>query len=158
MVRVNWYQIALVSCAEPEVRTGGPDTLLPLKNHKNIGFLSNTGLDPLKLTELPRKHSILGNHRQARETPCKWCFAGGPMMARLYYLDPPFPLQLIKKSSPASLRCGPLAIHIHPSLVLVQPRKTRPCLNERLLMGRKESNQTNKSTKKRRCLVKVGLL
>ena len=30
----------------------------------------------------------------------------------------------------------------YPSLVLVQPRKTRPCLTERLLMGRKESNQT----------------
>ena len=28
---------------------------------------------------------------------------------------------------------------------MVQPRKTRPCLIERLLMGRKESNQTNKS-------------
>ena len=28
------------------------------------------------------------------------------------------------------------------SLVLVQPRKTRPCITERLLMGRKESNQT----------------
>ena len=27
-------------------------------------------------------------------------------------------------------------------IVLVQPRKTRPCLTERLLMGRKESNQT----------------
>ena len=25
-----------------------------------------------------------------------------------------------------------------------KPRKTRPCLTERLLMGRKESNQTNK--------------
>ena len=33
---------------------------------------------------------------------------------------------------------------IYPSLVLVQPRKTRSCLTERLLMGRKESNQTNK--------------
>ena len=32
----------------------------------------------------------------------------------------------------------------YPSLVLVQPRKTRPSLTERLLMGRKESNQTNK--------------
>ena len=30
----------------------------------------------------------------------------------------------------------------YPSLVLVQHRKTRPCLTERLLMGRKESNQT----------------
>ena len=31
---------------------------------------------------------------------------------------------------------------IFPSLVLVQPRKTPPCLTERLLMGHKESNQT----------------
>ena len=30
------------------------------------------------------------------------------------------------------------------SLVLVLPRKTRPCLTERLLMGHKKSNQTNK--------------
>ena len=30
----------------------------------------------------------------------------------------------------------------HPSIVLVQPRKTHPCLTERLLMGHKESNQT----------------
>ena len=29
--------------------------------------------------------------------------------------------------------------------LLVQPRKTRPCLTERLLMGRKESNQTKKT-------------
>ena len=34
--------------------------------------------------------------------------------------------------------------HYH-SLVLVQPRKARPCLTERLLMGRKESNQTKPS-------------
>ena len=32
--------------------------------------------------------------------------------------------------------------NINPSLVLVQPRKTRPFVTERLLMGRKESNQT----------------
>ena len=42
----------------------------------------------------------------------------------------------------ASLHCGPWARHIYPSLVLVQPRKNRPCLTERLLMGPKESNQT----------------
>ena len=34
--------------------------------------------------------------------------------------------------------------HIYLSLVLFQPRKTRPYLTERLMMGRKESNQTNK--------------
>ena len=51
------------------------------------------------------------------------------------------------RASPASLRCSPWARHINPSLVLVKPRKTRPCLTERLLMGRKGSNQTNKHTK-----------
>ena len=33
---------------------------------------------------------------------------------------------------------------IYPSLVLVQPRKTCPCLTERLLMGRKESIKQKK--------------
>ena len=37
-----------------------------------------------------------------------------------------------------------LSKNINPSLVLVQPRKTRPFITERLLMGRKESNQTNR--------------
>ena len=37
-----------------------------------------------------------------------------------------------------------LSKNINPSLVLVQPRKTCSCITERLLMGRKESNQTNK--------------
>ena len=37
-----------------------------------------------------------------------------------------------------------LSKNINPSLVLVQPRKTRLFITERLLMGRKESNQTNK--------------
>ena len=40
----------------------------------------------------------------------------------------------------------PSARHINPSLVLVQPRKTRSYITERLLMERKESNQA-KSTK-----------
>ena len=35
-----------------------------------------------------------------------------------------------------------LSKNINPSIVLVQPRKTRPFITERLLMGRKESNQT----------------
>ena len=37
-----------------------------------------------------------------------------------------------------------LSKNINPSLVLVQPRTTRPFITERLLMGRKESNQTKK--------------
>ena len=38
-----------------------------------------------------------------------------------------------------------LSKKINPSLVLVQPRKTRPFISERLLMGCKESNHTYKS-------------
>ena len=48
------------------------------------------------------------------------------------------------RASPASLRCGPWARHIYPSLVLVQPKKTRPCLTERLLMGLKNQIKQNK--------------
>ena len=38
----------------------------------------------------------------------------------------------------------PLSKNINASLVLVQPGKARPIIIERLLMGRKESNQKNK--------------
>ena len=48
------------------------------------------------------------------------------------------------------ISCIYVSVHesYYSSLVLVQPRKTRPCLSERLLMGRKESNQTNTQTNK----------
>ena len=39
-----------------------------------------------------------------------------------------------------------LSKNINPSLVLVQPRKTRPFITERLLMGCKESYQTKNQT------------
>ena len=44
-----------------------------------------------------------------------------------------------------------LSKNINPSLVLVQPRKTHPFITERLLMERKESNQTktNKTLNKK---------
>ena len=52
------------------------------ENHKNIEYLSNTGPDLLKFSKLPSQHSTLGHHRHPSETPFKWRFAGGPMMAR----------------------------------------------------------------------------
>ena len=48
----------------------------------------------------------------------------------------------------------PLAKHI--SLALVQPRKTSPYITERLLMGHKESNQTNKNKRPRSKRQKIG--
>ena len=38
-----------------------------------------------------------------------------------------------------------LSKNINPSLVLVQPREIPPFITERLLMGRKESNQTEQT-------------
>ena len=58
--------------------TWGPD---PLENYKNIGFLSNTGPDSLKITKLLIQHSMLGHHQPGSKTPLKWLFAGGPIMA-----------------------------------------------------------------------------
>ena len=38
-------ECCLHPCADPE---GGQGVRTPMKNHKNIAFLSNTGPDPLK--------------------------------------------------------------------------------------------------------------
>ena len=72
-----------LSSADPEGGGSGDPDPPPLKIHKNIGFLSNIGLDPLKITKLPSQHLMLGHHWHASETPLKWRFAGGSMMARL---------------------------------------------------------------------------
>ena len=46
----NWTKFSndskfmTLACMDPEGQLGGPD---PLENHKSIGFLSNTGPDPL---------------------------------------------------------------------------------------------------------------
>ena len=45
-----------------------------------------------------------------------------------------------------------LSKNINPSLVVVKPRKTHNFITERLLMGRKELNQTNKTKKHRKFL------
>ena len=40
----------------------------PLKNHKNIGFFSNTGPEPMKNQVSTSQHSMLGHHRPASKT------------------------------------------------------------------------------------------
>ena len=78
------------SCADPEGDRGsGP----PMES-KNIGFLSNNGPDPLKITKLLSKHSLLGHHRYACETAFRWRADDGPLIV---VLDPPTPHQLKKK-------------------------------------------------------------
>ena len=91
-------QSCLISCADPEGGGAGVWTP-PLKNHKNLGFLSDSGPDPLKIHKATEPaFSMLGHHQHASKTPFKWHFAGGQMMARLlWYLDPSTPLQLKKE-------------------------------------------------------------
>ena len=69
-------------------KTGGLDPPPPLKNHKNIGVISNTGPENHKATK-PEYNVVLDHYRHASETPFKWCFTGGSLKARLYrHLDP----------------------------------------------------------------------
>ena len=75
---------ALVACTNQEERETRRLTPTPpppppdLENHKNIGFLTNTGPDPLRITKLQRQHSMLGHHGHASETPFTWCLLAGP--------------------------------------------------------------------------------
>ena len=70
-------------CADPEGGTGGQEHPPPPSGKsQNIGFLSNTDPDHLKIAKLSSQHSMLGYHRHASETPFKWRFAGRPMIAR----------------------------------------------------------------------------
>ena len=63
-----------------------------------LGFHSNTGPNPLKITKLPSQHSMLCHHWHARETPFKWRFAGGSMVARYSgVFDLPSPIHQKKK-------------------------------------------------------------
>ena len=81
---------------EPEGGQGvwTPPPPPPLKNHKNIGFLSNTGPDPLKNHKATKAVFNIGQHQHASER------AGWPMMARLlWYLDPSSRHQIKKKKS-----------------------------------------------------------
>ena len=63
-------------CADQDGKQG---VRSPSANHKNIGFSSNTGPDPLKITKLPSQHSMLGNHRH--DSVCWWTDDGPLMVA-----------------------------------------------------------------------------
>ena len=61
------YASKLRPCADPE-EGGGQGIRTLMKNHKNIGVLSKTGPDPLKITKLSSQHSMLSHHRHASKT------------------------------------------------------------------------------------------
>ena len=59
-------KILQTTCEDPE---GGPGVRTPLKSHKTKGFLSNNGVDALKITKLPSKNFTLCYQRPASKTP-----------------------------------------------------------------------------------------
>ena len=75
------YCHLLSAWPDPEEVGGQGSGPPPLKNHKNIGFLSNTGPDPLKNHKATKPAFNVGPS-PASETPFKWRFASGPMMVR----------------------------------------------------------------------------
>ena len=69
------------------MRIGGPTGDRgsgPPKIRKLLDFLAILVRIPRIITRLPSQHSMLGHHRYDSETPFKWRFAGGPMLARLW--------------------------------------------------------------------------
>ena len=76
------------SCADPE---GGQGDRTPLENHTNIGFLSNTGLDPLKITKLPSQHSMVGHYRHASVLLAGRCW---PTFSGISILSPSHQLKI----------------------------------------------------------------
>ena len=74
------------SCADPGVQ-GVQTPCIPLKNHKNIRFLSNTGPDPLKNYKATKSAFNVGptSARQRNAISIKWRIDGGPMMAQLHW-------------------------------------------------------------------------
>ena len=82
-------------------RGSGPP---PLKNHKNIQLLSNTGPDPLEFSKLPSQHSTSGHHRHASETPFKGYSLAGrwwPAFSDIWILSP---LKKKNNSDPDQIR------------------------------------------------------
>ena len=70
----------------------------PLKNRKNIGFLSNIDLDPLKITRPPSQHSMVGplsaRQRNAISMAFLWQADDGPLFSGITIL---FPSHQLKK-------------------------------------------------------------
>ena len=66
---------------------GGPT---PTEKSQKIGFPSNIDPDPLKFTNLPSQHSIVGHYRHASETPFPKALLGlsslGPILWQ-YFLS-----------------------------------------------------------------------
>ena len=105
-----------------------------LKNpKKNMGFLSNTGPDPLKITKLLSLHSMLGHHRHTSETPFKWRLPGGRWWAAYsgIWILPPLTnyKNVVKLNLSGSAHAKVLEIKLSLKIFYghVYPTNIRPC-------------------------------
>ena len=93
--------------------TGGPDPPPPMKNHKNIGFFTNTGPVPLKTHKATKPAFDVGpssaRQRNAIAMAFRWRTDDGPFISVLY-LDPlsSYQLKMIIIIKKRSQICAPL--------------------------------------------------
>ena len=73
-----------VSCADQEGGGGGQEVQTPLKNHKNIGFLSNTGPYPLNNHKATKPAFNVGpslaHQRNTISMVFRWPADDGPLL------------------------------------------------------------------------------
>ena len=78
--RRNFQHFQVQPCADAkrggDRGSGPPPWKITKKN--NIGFNSNTGPDPLKITKLPIQHLMLSNHRWWIANSCVWILPPPP--------------------------------------------------------------------------------
>ena len=110
----------------------GPDP--PLENHKNIGFLSKTGPDSLK-NHIAYSSILILSSAKNKQKKAQW-LSGRVLDSRPRGRG----FESHRRHCVVSL-----SKNINPSLVLVQPRKTRPYITEKLLMGRKRPTGKKRS-------------
>ena len=85
---------------------GGCPDPPPPENYQKYRVFSNTGPDSLEITKLPSQHSMTDHHQPASETPFKWRFASGPIMAPalsgIWILPQPYKMHQLKKGKTKS--------------------------------------------------------
>ena len=82
IVYLNKCRHSPVPCTDPEGGQGVWTPPPPLKNHKNIEFLSNTGPDPLQISKTTKPAFNVGSSSARQRNAILRRFAGGLMMAR----------------------------------------------------------------------------
>ena len=77
--------------------TGHPP---PMKNHKNKGFLSNTGLDRLKNHNATKPAFIVGPSSARQRNAIRWQENDGPLLVVFWFTSPHQPKKMLSELDP----------------------------------------------------------